>query len=118
MPWYGEERKAAIRRTLGARLLAALQAVQARHRQNVGRQYPPASRPGQYPARRSGTLQAAVDFEPGTVDELATTLNGTVYYRPSAPYSKRLAASGRLSIKDTVRAMRGELRAIVEGGGG
>ncbi len=112
MPWYGEERAKARRMVLAGQVKAMLELVRDRHRANLAKAFPPASKSGEYPRRRTGRLLRAVDYAPKSVAELAAGLVGTVFYDGGAPYAKHLSARGRRSIRDTVRAMRGELAAL------
>ena len=52
-------------------LLRAAVYVQTHLMQRLNKPYPPASKPGQYPAKRTGHGQAGVLYEPESIDEVA-----------------------------------------------
>lgn len=84
------------------------------HKKNIGRQGPPASVPGEYPARRSGRLQRSVYFKPRTADSISDNGVIKIGYKRSgkrpdpAVYSEILAARGRLGLADTADSMANE----------
>jgi hypothetical protein len=76
------------------------------HQENIKRQHPPSSIPGEYPARRSGKLQRSVYFKPRTPESLEDNDRVKIGYKSQgkpdpAFYSKILAARGRLGLADT-----------------
>ena len=90
-----------MRRNLGAAALV-LQSTTADRLSE--KEYPPASTPGEYPARRTGDLaeSTTVDYELGG---LAATIG------PTMPYSRWLVGSGR---KMTVDVLNENRTAIIE----
>jgi hypothetical protein len=94
----------------------------------LGTLYPPASKPGQYPHKRTGNLQGAVgwyvemqaNLEPSGVRAKfgirrdAPIINGAK--KPAWTYFRHLLKSGRLGPADIFRDNRAELeRAFFEG---
>lgn len=59
----------AIRRS--AELLVEIgRNIRNAHKNNLGRQYPPSSSPGQYPARRTGSLKNGIYHDPEKPDRI------------------------------------------------
>ena len=48
------------------------------HKQNLSKKYPPASRPGEYPRRRSGSLQRGIYCNPESSDRIAKSRSKSV----------------------------------------
>lgn len=44
--------------------------IRDEHKSNLSRQYPPASRPGEYPARRTGSLKNGIYSDPENPDRI------------------------------------------------
>lgn len=95
-------------------LISFASSIVEKHKSNIGKQYPPASLPGEYPARRSGRLQRSVYFKPRTADSIRD--NGLIkigYKRGGSKpdpafYSQILAARGRLGLADTADSQTSE----------
>lgn len=64
--WHGDELKRKLERKLAARLVAAAMVLLTALRNAVNTPYPPASRPGEPPHRRSGRLQAGIVVDADT----------------------------------------------------
>lgn len=96
------------RRQLNRRLLAAAVLLQAEHKRDLSKTYPPASKPGQYPAARTLNLRDAVTVIP--------IKNGfRVGYLVNAAYIVHLVARGRLGLLDTAQRIMPRLRKIIGG---
>jgi hypothetical protein len=106
MPWYGDAAMVRLRQASLRQCVRAAQVIAEQHRADLGRQFPPASATGEFPARRSGTLQGDVDYEPKTTGGGAGELAATVFYAGAAPYVKYLRDRGRLGIADSVDRAR------------
>ena len=63
----------AISPYLAGQLLKFARAVVDTFRDRANRQYPPASRPGQYPAKRTGNLRRFTESRPMSVAQIAAT---------------------------------------------
>jgi hypothetical protein len=48
------------------------------HKQNLSKKYPPASRPGEYPRRRSGSLQRGIYCDPESGQRIANSRRKTI----------------------------------------
>jgi len=59
-------------------LIAIGKAIRDQHKRNLGRQYPPASRPGQYPARRTGSLKNGIFFDPEKLSRISRNGNARI----------------------------------------
>ncbi len=88
------------------RLLAAAVLLQAEHKRDLSRTFPPASSPGQYPAARTFNLRDSVTVAP-------IPDGYRVGYLANASYLVFLAARGRLTIIDTARRIAPRLRKIM-----
>ena len=96
---------AAIRR----RLLAAAVLLQAEHKRDLSKTFPPASSPGQFPAARTLNLRDSV-----TVVEIPG--GWRIGYLPSvAAYLPVLIRRGRRGIHDTARRIMPRLLKIIGG---
>lgn len=98
------------KRAVRERLEAGLEFVAIRakelHKADLGRQYPPASTPNEFPARRTGNLQDSTDH---ALD--AAELQSAMGYRKGvAPYWMYLIRSGRLGPAETVQQHLPELQ--------
>lgn len=58
--WFGRRFEKEVKADCAARLRVVGAAIASRIQANIGKQYPPASRPGQYPAKRTGQLQRSI----------------------------------------------------------
>lgn len=77
------------------------------HRKNINRPYPPASTPGEFPARRTGNLRDGTLLE---VEPNKATVSYNVFYWVF------LHRSGRLMLGETFRAMKNRLvKMLLEG---
>ena len=94
-----------LTRRLSAKIRAAAGALVIEHKRSLGEDYPPASKPGQYPAKRTGNLQSQV---------LAVSLDRISYrvgYGHKAPYVVRLASyMQRLHLSNSVPPAVGKMR--------
>ena len=91
-------------------LLQFASQIVEKHKQNIKVDYPPASLPGEYPARRSGKLQRSVYYKPRTAESLEDNSRIKIGYKSQgkpdpAFYSKILAGRGRLGLADTADNM-------------
>jgi len=59
-------------------LIAIGKAIRDQHKRNLGRQYPPSSRPGQYPARRTGSLKNGIFFDPEKLSRISRNGNARI----------------------------------------
>lgn len=104
MPDPTAQLEAIVRR----RLLAAAVLLQAEHKKDLSKTFPPASTSGQYPAARTMNLRDAV-----TVAEIPGGYR--VGYLTSATYVIWLAARGRLTVRDTAARIAPRLARIMGG---
>lgn len=102
---------ATINAKLRQRLQAAAVLLQAEHKRDLSKTFPPASTPGQFPAARTLNLRDSV-----TVVEIPGGFR--VGYLPSASYVVPLAARGRRTLTDTAARIAPRLRAVVGGTAG
>jgi hypothetical protein len=79
MPWYGDAAMVRLRQASLRQCVRAAQVIAEQHKADLGRQFPPASTTGEFPARRSAG---------------------------AAPYVKYLRDRGRLGIADSVDRAR------------
>ena len=98
-------------------LLVFARAVVNEHKKRLSRQYPPASKVGEYPARRTGNLRrstVAWPTGPGRVSTIQQTGQAAVGYLDRAFYGVILETKlRRLSLADTVADV---IRTRVKGG--
>lgn len=88
------------------RVLAAAVLLQAEHKRNLSSTFPPASRPGEYPAARTLNLRDSVTVVP--------IRDGyRVGYAANAGYIVHLARRNRLTVIDTARRIAPQLRKIL-----
>lgn len=87
-----------------ARLIGDLaRAVQAEHRRRLSVAYPPASKRGQYPAKRTGNLRDSIAFRPGDAKAIQVTGSLRMAYLRRAFYGNILEIEmGRTSLADTI----------------
>jgi len=97
-----------IEARLNRRLLAAAVLLQAEHKRDLSKTYPPASVPGQFPAARTLNLRDSVTVVP---------IPGgyRVGYRVNAEYIVYLVKRGRLGIVDTLSRIRPRMNRIIRG---
>lgn len=108
-------------------LIAIGKAIRDQHKRNLGRQYPPSSRPGEYPARRTGSLKNGIFFDPEKLSRISRNGNARITigysnknakagkrpYDPGSPYGGYglflVNRRGRKGIVDTMRENMGLL---------
>lgn len=116
LDWQGDQAADAIALAAAQGLVDAARFLAEQHRQALGQAAPPASRPGEYPRRRTGRLQRSVTVSPATAAEAKRTKRvGIAYDQGKAPHAQYL--EDRKGIEDTVEQHKGELLAIIAGGG-
>lgn len=87
--WHGPEVKARIEAELKRRLSASCILVSNKAKESVSTAYPPASSPGEPPAKRTGHLRRSIAFEvDGLVGRVGT---GLVYARHLELGTSRIA---------------------------
>ena len=93
---------------LQRRLLAAAVLLQAEHKRDLSKTFPPASIPGQFPAARTFNLRDSVTVVP---------IRGgfRVGYLQNADYIVWLIKGKRLGIHDTARRIMPRLNRILRG---
>lgn len=90
------------------RLLAAAVLLQAEHKRDLSKTFPPASVPGQFPAARTLNLRDSVAVVP--------IKDGfRVGYLQNAFYVVPLVRRGRLGVADTAERIRNRLLKIIRG---
>ena len=89
--WHQDRVMANLNATMLRRGQRAAAAVEKQVHDRLGTPYPPASRPGEPPARRTGALQRSIK---GTVSSIARRLRVTVSV--AAPYASFLVSRGRV----------------------
>jgi hypothetical protein len=105
---------AANRETVAENLLAAAVFFQAQHMQRLNKSFPPASKQGQYPAKRTGNLQANILYSPESVPEITRNLYVTVGYGKTASYGSILEfKKKRLGLMQTLKDLQPQLSALV-----
>ena len=99
---------ATIEQRLNRRLLAAAVLLQAEHKGDLSKTYPPASAPGQFPAARTFNLRDSPTVVP---------IPGgyRVGYLVNASYIVWLVKRGRLGLIDTLNRIRPRLLKIIRG---
>lgn len=102
--WRGDKAVREVQEKAAKLVLAAAAELASEHQADLGKQYPPASRPGEFPARRTGNLQSAVSWEPQTVaGVIAKRFEVRVGYRRKADYIRWLAKRDRKWLIDTAK---------------
>lgn len=96
----------AVQRDLDRRIQAAAALIVAEHKRDLSTTFPPASRPGQYPAARTLNLRDAVRAVP-------IPGGWRVGYSVNAAYILHLAKRGRLTVRDTVARLAPRLRRLL-----
>lgn len=93
-----------FRKEINNRMVHAGLFLRNTHRENINRAYPPASKAGQYPARRTGRLRdgTLLEVAPNKVSVIDTT-----------PYWIYLFRSGRKMLGDTYKQTRLKLYKII-----
>ena len=93
---------------LQRRLLAAAVLLQAEHKRDLSKTFPPASSPGQFPAARTLNLRDSVTVVP---------IKGgyRIGYLQNASYITWLIKNKRLGIHDTAKPIMPRLNRIIRG---
>jgi hypothetical protein len=100
-------------RRVGELLIRAAVAAQSELTTALGRSYPPASRPGEFPARRTGNLQSAVMYEPANVEAAGRQRRVRVGYAARAWYGAILELKrGRKGLRDVLAAVAARIKGI------
>jgi hypothetical protein len=97
-------------------MLKLARAVVNEHKKRISRQYPPASRKGEYPARRSGNLRRSTVVRPLPLSVATVRVRGTIKvgFLDRAWYGVHLEANmGRLGMAKTIEDV---IRTRVKGG--
>ncbi len=95
-------------------MLLFARAVVNEHKKRISRQYPPASRPGQYPARRTGNLRRSTVVRPISRATVQRTKAVSVGFLDRAFYGVILEVKmGRLGLAKTIDDV---IRTRVKGG--
>ena len=115
LKWKGARAKKNYRTLAAERLLNAMKKLQKLAKQEFGTHYPPASKPGQFPRRRTGNLVRSIVIAPNTVGEIVRRqLSVGLGYGPRAPYGKILEDyRKRLGLAEIVRRHRALLVAAL-----
>lgn len=117
MPVYQVRRGSILpvaRREMANRLAAAAIFYIGQHQARLNRAFPPASRPGQYPAKRTGFGQKSVRMVPFQISEIERTLVIQVGYDALAPYMPRLEVLyARLGLQNTLAELVPLLERII-----
>lgn len=98
-----------IERQVAARVKAVALTLRVEHKKDLSKPYPNASRPGEFPARRTGNLRDSV---------VATPLGKVAWrvgYESQAPYVVRLADLGRETVVTSAVRHMAKLRRVAEG---
>lgn len=119
LKWHGEKAKRAYKTEAAERLLAALKELQKLAKEAFGKAYPPASKPGQYPRKRTGNLVRNLIIVPNTAAEIVRRqLHAGLGYGRRAPYGKILEDHrARLGLKEIVKRNKKVLAAALSGKG-
>lgn len=93
---------------LAEKLYRLAKEVVERHQKKISTLYPPASKPGEYPRRRTGNLMRSTQVYPRTVRGVEFAGQVRMGYLQRAWYGVRLEFDmGRLSLADTLREVLG-----------
>jgi hypothetical protein len=109
--WNGEQSKRQIQKLATRRLQVFAQAVVEHTQRELGVSFPPASRPGQFPRKRTGLLQRTVFV--GPVMETSNSTRVGVYY--GVDYGEYLLRRGRKGPADVVKLLAPQYAAITAG---
>ncbi len=97
-----------LERRLAAKVRAAAGVLVVEHKRALGTRYPPASTPGEYPAKRTGNLQSSVQAVP--LDKVSYRVG----YSGRAPYVVRLSTyMHRLHLSNSVPGATPKMRAAL-----
>lgn len=95
-------------------MLKFARAVVNEHRLRISRQYPPASKPGEYPARRTGNLRRSTVARPLSVATVAATGQVKIGFLERAWYGVILEYdAGRTGLGQTIQDV---IKSRVKGG--
>lgn len=97
-----------VRKQAAANSKEAAVFVQQKLREALGRSHPPASRPGQFPARRSGRLQSEAYAKAEVIGDAVV-----ITVALPTPYAERLAATGRIGPRAIVEQNRAQVEEIL-----
>lgn len=111
--WNLKEYKQSARSQLMLRATKAGLALRNQHRKNLNVPYPPASKPGEHPRRRTGRLRDGVLFRQKVREDKR---NVTIMVEETTYYWVYLYASGRLTLWDTMLGMKTKLHKIMTTG--
>lgn len=110
MQWDDKLAKLLISRLIAKKMLAVGELLRDTHRLDLSVPYPPASKPREYPHRRTGKMILSVTVSPSTPEMVMQTKVVQVSYHPDvADYPPHLKKIGRLAIADTKERIRGQL---------
>jgi hypothetical protein len=116
--WRGDKAKRAWRLAAAQRLHNAAVYFVKEAEKLLSNPYPPASRRGQYPRKRSGVGSKGVVFRPATVPGIYRTLRWTAGWSREAWYMHRLEKKlGRLGLRAAARRLRRQLANVLAGRG-
>lgn len=104
---------AETREAAATNLMQAAIFFQAQMMQRLNKTGPPASKPGQYPRKRTGHLQASILYEPESIPEVARNLYVRVGYGKTASYGSVLEfTKKRLGLIQTLKDLQPQLSAL------
>lgn len=93
---------------LASRMLLFARAVANAHKQALATPYPPSSKPGQYPRRRTGNLKRSTVVRPISVSEIQRTGKVSVGFLDRAYYGEILEYEmGRTGLGATIEKIIG-----------
>lgn len=111
----------AIGMSIAQRLLLAAVTASIEHQRRLNRSNPrpyvDPSKPGEYPRKRTGYLQASTTYYPQSPRDVLLAGFVDVGYSESGFYGEALVNRGRKGIEDTIDDMRTQLEGIVAGNG-
>lgn len=112
MAWYGERTKQRIRGRVTEIVRAKCALLKSEHQKDLAIQYPPPSKPRQYPRKRTGNLRRAVHYKV-TPARAGREAKGEVFYDVGqAPYIRYLLATGRRGLTETFARIRSRLASM------
>lgn len=112
MAWYGERTKQRIRGRVTEIVRAKCALLKSEHQKDLSTNYPPPSKPRQYPRKRTGNLRRAVHYEVKPAGK-GREAKGQVYYDlGQAYYIRYLLATGRRGLTETFRRIRSRLASM------
>lgn len=118
LKWNGAKCKRAWRLEAAQRVHNAAVFFVKEAEKLLGNPHPPASKPGQYPRKRSGILSRGITFTPSTVMAIYRTLRVKMGYTRKAWYGTILEKKRkRLGLQAMQRRLRKQLANVVAGRG-